>query len=156
MAGKIQARLREKGIVLPTAPTPLANYVPYIVTGNLVFIAGQGTLVDGELHYIGRVGQELTIEEGYQAARLCALNILAQVNAACGGDLDRVARVVKVQGFVNSAPDFYLQPRVINGASDLFVDVFGDAGKHARFAVGAPVLPGNIAVEVDAVVEIST
>jgi enamine deaminase RidA (YjgF/YER057c/UK114 family) len=111
--------------------------------------------VNGVLKYVGRVGSDLTIEEGRAAARLCALNILAQLEAACDGDLDRVVRCVKLGGFVNSAPDFFEQPKVVNGASDLMVEVFGEAGRHARFAVGTSVLPFNIAVEVDAHFEVS-
>lgn len=154
MAGNVEARMKEKGIELLDAPTPMANYVPYVQTGNLVFVSGQGTNKNGKLEYLGKLGREFTVDEGYQAARICALNVLAQLNKACGGDLDRVTRVVKLSGFVNSMPDFLDQPKVINGASDLFVEVFGDIGRHARFAVGTPVLPGDIAVEVDGVFEI--
>lgn len=154
MAGNVESRMKEKGVVLLDAPTPVANYVPYVQTGNLVFVSGQGTFKDGKLEYLGKLGREFTVEEGYQAARICALNVLAQLHKACGGDLDRVTRVVKLGGFVNSMPDFLDQPKVINGASDLFVEVFGDIGRHARFAVGMPALPGDIAVEVDGVFEI--
>lgn len=156
MAGIVDARLEELGVVIPEAPVPIANYVPYKVSGNLVFVSGQGTLVDGELKYIGKLGNKLTVEDGYQAARICALNILAQLKQACGGDLDRVKEVVKISGFVNSAPDFLAQPKVVNGASDLFVEIFGEKGLHARFAVGAPVLPDDIAVEVDGIFEINS
>ena len=154
MPKNIEDRLKELGIVLAEPPIPVANYVPYAVTGNLVFVSGQGTLQDGQLRYIGKLGREFGIDEGYAAARICAINILAQLKSACGGDLSRVTRVVKVCGFVNSMPDFLDQPKVINGASDLFVDVFGDIGRHARYAVGAPVLPDDIAVEVDGTFEI--
>ncbi|NQU61984.1 MAG: RidA family protein [Rhodospirillales bacterium] len=154
MTGKIDARLAELGIELPEAATPVANYVPFVVTGNLVFVSGQVTLWDGERKFIGQVGKDFDIDEGYQAARLCGLNLIAQVREACGGDLDRVKRVVKLGGFVNATPDFNDHPKVINGASDLMVDVFGDAGKHARFAVGAPSLPLGMAVEVDGVFEV--
>ncbi|HEX9648646.1 MAG TPA: RidA family protein [Alphaproteobacteria bacterium] len=154
-AGRIDARLAELGVELPAAAAPVANYVGWVRTGNLVFVAGQGPILDGEVKYKGRVGADLTIEQGQAAARLCALNVLAQLKAACDGDLDRVVRCVKVGGFVNSAPDFFDQPKVVNGASDLFVEVFGDAGRHARFAVGTSVLPFNIAVEVDAHFEVS-
>jgi enamine deaminase RidA (YjgF/YER057c/UK114 family) len=158
--GRIEARLAALGIELPEAPAPVANYVGWVRTGNLVFVAGQGPIVNGVLKYVGRVGSDLTIEEGRAAARLCALNILAQLEAACDGDLDRVVRCVKLGGFVNSAPDFFEQPKVVNGASDLMVEVFGEAGRHARFAVGTSVLPFsvlpfNIAVEVDAHFEVS-
>ncbi len=155
MAGKIDARLKELGIDLPEAAAPAANYIPYVVTGNHVFLSGQITIWNGELRFLGRLGEALTVEQGYQAARLCGLNILAQVKAACGGDLDRVVRCVKLGGFVNSTPDFTDQPKVVNGASDLMVEVFGDPGRHARFAVGAPALPLGVSVEIDAVFEIA-
>jgi enamine deaminase RidA (YjgF/YER057c/UK114 family) len=155
MAGTIDARLQELGIELPEAPAAAANYVPYVVTGNLVFVAGQVPFVNGELEYVGRVGADMSEEEGAEAARVCALNIIAQVKAACGGDLDRVVRCVKVGGFVNSTDDFNRQPWVINGASDLLAEVFGEKGKHARFAVGSNVLPLGVSVEVDAVFEIA-
>ncbi len=154
MAGKIDARLAELGIELPEAATPVANYVPFVVTGNQLWIAGQVPFREGEVQYIGKVGRELSLEQGYEAARLCGLNILAQAKAALG-DLDRVRRVVKLGGFVNAVPDFTDHPRVVNGASDLMVDVFGEAGRHARFALGAGGLPRGTAVEVDAVMEIA-
>lgn len=149
------ARLASLKIELPQPAAPAANYVPYVVSGNLVFVAGQITIWNGEVRYIGRVGENLSLEDGVAAARLCGLNIIAQVRAACGGSLDRVKRCVKLGGFVNCTPDFINQPQVINGASDLMVEVFGDAGKHARFAVGANVLPRGVAVEVDAIFEIA-
>lgn len=154
MAGKVEARLKDKGVELPAPTTPAGNYVPWVVTGNLVFIAGQVPFQDGKMRYSGKVGQDLPIEEGQAAARLCAINMLAQLKQACGGDLDRVVRCVKVGGFVNCNPDFVDQPKVINGASDLLVEALGEAGKHARFAVAAPSLPLGAAVEVDAVFEI--
>jgi len=154
MAGKIDARLKELGIELPQAASPAANYVPYAVSGNLVFVAGQVPFWNGELKYIGRLGHDTDIETGQAAARTCALNIIAQVRAACGGDLDRVKRIVKIGVFINSTQDFDKQPVVANGASDLLVEIFGDAGRHARFAVGSNVLPMGVAVEIDAVVEI--
>ncbi|MEX2648669.1 MAG: RidA family protein [Alphaproteobacteria bacterium] len=150
MAGKIERRLAELGVTLPAAAAPVANYVPWVVTGNLVFVSGQVTLVDGKPQFIGQLGKEFGIEDGAKAARLCAINILAQVKAACG-DLDRVARCVKLTGFVNATPDFRDHPKVVNGASDLMVEVFGDAGRHARAAVGVASLPLGVAVEVDAV-----
>ncbi len=153
MAGEIDARLQELGIELPQAAAAVANYVPYVITGNLVFVSGQVTIENGEFKYLGKVGGDLSVEQGQEAARLCALNIIAQLKAACGGDLDRVQRIVKLGGFVNSTPDFKDQPKVINGASDLMVEVFGDKGKHARAAVSAGSLPVGVAVEVDAVVE---
>ncbi len=155
MAGKIDSRLAELGIELPAAAAPAANYIPYVVTGNLVFISGQITVWNGEIKYKGKVGADLSVDDGYQAARLCALNLVAQLKAAAGGDLDRVTRVVKLGGFVNSGPDFTDQPEVINGASDVLVEIFGDAGKHARFAVSAAALPRNVGVEVDGVFEIA-
>ncbi len=154
MAGKIEARLAELGLTLPEAPTPGANYVPYVVTGNLVFIAGQVPLVDGEF-ITGKLGADADLATGQKAARICALNIIAQLKAACGGDLDRVRRCVKLGGFVNATPDFTEAPQVINGASDVIVEIFGDAGRHARFAVACASLPRGVAVEVDAVVEIA-
>jgi enamine deaminase RidA (YjgF/YER057c/UK114 family) len=123
-------------------------------TGNLVFTAGQVTLADGKFHYIGKVGAEISVEDAQKAARLCAINIIAQLREACGGDLDRVKRIVKLVGFVNGTPEFSEHPKVINGASDLMVEVFGDAGKHARSAVGAGSLPLNISVEIEAIAEI--
>ena len=155
MTGTINARLTECGITLPEAAAPAANYVPYVITGNMLFVSGQITMLNGELQFLGRLGESMKVDEGYQAARLCGLNLIAQVKAACAGDLDRVKRVVKLGGFVNCTPDFTDHPKVINGASDLMVEVFGEGGKHARFAVGAPSLPLGIAVEVDGVFEIS-
>ncbi len=154
MAGKIDARLAELGLELPEAASPAANYVPYVVSGNLIFLSGQITMWNGELKYVGTIGGDLGLDDGYQAARICALNLLTQAKAACDGDLDRIRRVVKLGGFVNCTPDFTDQPKVINGASDLMVEVLGEAGRHARFAVGAPSLPLGIAVEVDGVFEV--
>ena len=155
MAGAIEARLAELNIELPAAVAPAANYVPYVVSANLVFVAGQVPFWNGELTYVGKVGRDFSLEQGQAAARRVALNIIAQVKAACGGDLDRVARCVKLGGFVNCPADFTRQPQVINGASDLMVEVFGDQGRHARFAVGANVLPMDVAVEIDAIFEIA-
>ena len=155
MAGTIDSRLAELGIELPEASAPAANYVPYVVSGNSVYISGQVPVLGGELKYIGKLGGDVSADDGYQAARLCALNIIAQLEAACGGDLDRVVRCLKLGGFVNSTPDFGDQPKIINGASDLMVEVFEDKGKHARFAVSAANLPFNVAVEVDAIFEIA-
>ena len=155
MTGRIDARLTELNISLPAASAPAANYVPVVIAGNLAFVSGQVPVLQGEFKYLGKVGVELTIEQGQQAARLCALNIIAQLKLALGGDLDRVRRCVKVGGFVNCESGFGDQPKVINGASDLFVAVFGDAGRHARFAVGTNALPFNVAVEVDAVFEVA-
>jgi len=156
MAGTVESRIAELGIELPNPSAPAANYVPYVVSGNLVFVSGQVTVFNGEKRFIGRVGEDFDADQGYQAARLCGFNLISQVKAACDGDLDRVRRVVKLGGFVNCTPDFTGQPQVINGASDLMAEVFGpEIGSHARFAVGAPVLPLGVATEVDAVFEIS-
>ena len=154
MAGRIDAKLKELGLELPSPPAPVASYVPYVRTGDLVFVSGQVTLGPKGLEYVGIVGADLTVEDGKAAARLCAINLIAQAKAACGGDLDKVRRVVKVTGFVNAAPGFKDHPEVINGASDLFQLVFGEAGRHARAAVGAGSLPRNVAVEVEAIFEV--
>ncbi len=155
MAGQIDARLKELGITLPSPATPVANYVGFVRTGNLVFTSGQVTFnAAGKLDFVGKLGRDFGIDEGYQAARLCAINILAQLRNACDGDLDRVVRCVKLVGFVNATPDFTDQPKVINGASDLVVAVFADKGRHARSAVGVGSLPLGVATEVEAVFEI--
>jgi enamine deaminase RidA (YjgF/YER057c/UK114 family) len=155
MTGKVESRLKDLGIQLPTPPAPVASYVPYVTSGNLVFISGQVTVTPDGLKYVGTVGKEISVEDGKAAARLCAVNLIAQVKAAAGGDLDRVKRCVKVTVFVNAVPGFTQHPEVANGASDLFVEVFGDAGKHARAAVGAGSLPRNVATEVEAVFELA-
>ncbi len=155
MPGKIDERLKELGITLPEAPMPAANYVPFVRSGNLLFIAGQIPMEGGKPQFIGKLGREFKIEDGRKAARLCALNVIAQVRAALGGDLDKVRRCVRVGGFVNSMPDFGDHPQVINGASDVIVQVFGDAGKHARAAVGVAALPRGVATEVEAVFEVA-
>lgn len=153
MAGNIDDRLAELAIELPEAAAPVANYVPVVRAGDLLFVSGQVTVWNGEFKYIGKLGDTFSVEDGQAAARLCGLNVIAQVRAALDGDLDRVRRIVKLGIFVNSASDFTQQPQVANGVSDLMVDVFGDQGKHARFAVGVNVLPLDVAVEVDAVIE---
>jgi len=155
MAGRIEARLKELKIELPDAPAPAANYIPYVVTGNLVFVSGQVPRFKGQYVHVGKVGETLTLEDGQKSARLCALNLIAQLKQACGGDLDRVKRVVKVLGMVNATTNFANHPQVINGASDLMGEIFGDAGKHARFAVGVAALPGNVATEIDGIFEIA-
>ena len=152
--GLIDKRLAELGIVLPSPAKPIANYVPWVRTGNLVFISGQGAVKDGKIEYSGKVGDTLSVEEAIVSARLTAINVIAHLRDACGGDLDRVIRIVKLLGFVNCTPAFGEHPKVINGASDLMVAVFGDKGRHARSAVGAPALPFNLSVEVEAIVEI--
>jgi enamine deaminase RidA (YjgF/YER057c/UK114 family) len=151
--GRIDARLQELGVTLPTPPAPVAAYVPYVVAGKLVYVSGQVS-VDAHGGIKGKLGEAIEVEQGQAAARLCALNLLAQVKAACGGDLDRVKRVVKLGGFVNVTPDFDPIPQVMNGCSELMVQVFGEAGRHARSAVGTANLPLNFAVEVDGVFEI--
>ncbi len=154
MAGTIESRLRELGIALPEAAAPAANYVPYVVVGNLVFVSGQLPMAEGKVAFTGRLGAELGLEEGRQAARLCGLNLIAQARAACGGDLERVKRVVRLAAFVSSTPEFTDHPKVVNGASDLMVEVFGDKGRHSRAAVGVAALPLNAAVEIDGIFEI--
>lgn len=147
----IKLRLQELGIALPVPVAPAANYVPYRWAGNLLFVSGQVPTQNGVDQFSGRVGEDLSIEEGQKAARLCAINILAQVNAALNGDLERIQSCVKLGGFVNCASGFGEQPSVINGASNFFVEVLGDRGRHTRFAVGSVSLPRNVAVEVDAI-----
>ena len=152
--GAIDARLAELGAVLPDAPAPAANYVPWVRSGALVFVSGQVSQgPDGLIR--GVLGADMDIAAGAEAAKACALSLLAQLRKACDGDLDRVARVVKLTAFVNSAPGFGDQPLVINGASDCAVAVFGEAGRHARSAVGVSALPGNVAVEVEAILELA-
>lgn len=151
---RIELKLRELGLELPKPPVPIANFLPFRVSQGLAFLAGQVNESNGSVPYIGKVGDTLDIEAGKKAAQLCALNLLACLKLACEGDLDRVLRCVQVRGFVNCAPDFEFVPMVINGASDLFVAVLGEAGKHARTAVGVASLPRRAAVEVDAVFEI--
>ena len=150
-----EQRLAKLGLTLPAVPAPVANYVPYTVSGNLVVVSGQVTLRGGKAEYVGKLGREISVEDGQMAARLCALNILTHLKSACGGDLDRVKRVLRLGGFVNSTPDFTQMPQVVNGASDLMVEVFGDAGRHARAAVGVASLPLGVAVEVEAMFEIA-
>jgi enamine deaminase RidA (YjgF/YER057c/UK114 family) len=154
MSGRIEARLRDLRIELPEPSAPMANYVPFTVTGSLVFIAGRISQWNGERRHVGKLGAGIGIEEGRDAARLCALNILTHLRTACGGDLDRVRRCVQLRGFVNCAPQFTDMPQVVNGASDLMVEIFGDIGRHARAAVGVAALPGGMAAEVEAVFEI--
>jgi enamine deaminase RidA (YjgF/YER057c/UK114 family) len=152
--GLIDKRLAELGIVLPKPAQPVATYVPWVRTGNLVYISGQGAMKDGKLQYTGRVGDVVSIEDAVASARLTAINIITHLRDACGGDLDRVKRIVKLLGLVNCTPAFGDHPKVINGASDLMVEVFGDKGRHARSAVGAPSLPFGLSVEVEAIAEI--
>ena len=168
MAGRIDARLQSLGIVLPQSSTPVANYIPYTRAGALVFIAGQICQLEGKPTCTGKAGAAADLETAKQAARVCALNILSVLKVACDGDLDLVVRCMRLGGFVNSAPgfvdvplvvngadDFTAQPSVVNGASDLIVEVFGEAGRHARTAVGVFELPRGVTVEVDAIFEIA-
>lgn len=151
---EIEARLAELGVNLDVPPAPAANYVPYVITGTQVFVSGQISQTDAGLS-TGKVGIDLSVEEGAAAAKSCAIALLAQLKAATGGDLDRLVRVVKLVGFVNSGPEFGDQPRVINGASDFLVEALGEKGRHARSAVSAGALPFNVAVEIEAVFEIA-
>lgn len=150
----IEARLAELGIVLPEAPAPAANYVPHVVAGNMVYVSGQ--ISKGPHGLItGKLGAGLSAAEGQEAARACALALIAQLRAALGGDLSRLVQVVKLTGFVNAAADFTDHPQVVNGASDLMVQVFGDRGRHARAAIGCASLPLGVAVEVEGVFRIA-
>lgn len=150
----LDAKLKELDLTLPAVAAPAANYVPYVVVDNMVYVSGQIPFLNGEKMHLGCVGDDLSVEDGAAAAQACALNILAQVKEAANGDWAGVKRCVKLGGFVNSTPDFTNQPTVINGASNLIAHVMGDAGKHARFAVSAPSLPLGVAVEIDAVFEL--
>jgi len=149
----IAATLAEKGIELPEANAPAANYIPFVQVGNLVFVSGQVPIRDGEF-VTGKVGADVSVEDGAAAAKLCALSLLSQVRAACGGDIDRLVKVVKLTGFVNSTPDFTQQPQVINGASDFLVEALGDIGRHSRSAVSAGALPMGVSVEIEGIFEI--
>ena len=153
MAGVCEARLAKLGLVLPAAPAPAASYVPFTRSGSLLFVSGQLPMQDGKLAFVGKIGAELTLEQGQAAAKLCAVNILAQIKAAAG-DLDRVAQVLRLVGYVASAPDFTDQHKIVNGASELIAAIFDEAGRHARTSVGVPALPLNAAVEVEATVEL--
>jgi enamine deaminase RidA (YjgF/YER057c/UK114 family) len=150
----IEERMMQRNIELPAPSSPGANYVPFVRSGNLVFITGQLSQWNGERRFIGKLGREFGVEEGQQAARLCALNVVAHLRTAVDGDLERVVRCVRLAGFVNSEPDFTGQSQVMNGASDAMIDIFGDAGRHARMAVGVAALPYDVAVEVEAVFEV--
>lgn len=153
MSGKYETRLTELGVTLPEAPAPAANYVPYVIVGDMVYVSGQiSSDANGRIN--GKLGDDMTVEQGQAAAKTCAINLIAQVKAACGGDLDRLVQVVKLGGFVNSTLDFMDHPKVINGASDFIGEVFGDAGKHARAAVGSSSLPMGVAVEIEGIFQI--
>ena len=151
--GKFESKLAEMGVTLPDAPAPAANYVPAVRTGDLLFVSGQLPAAEGGMT-VGKLGGDMDVAAGAEAARLCAVNLLAQVKAACDGDLDRLVRVVKLTGFVNSTPDFGDQPKVVNGASDFLAEALGDAGKHSRAAVSAAALPFGVAVEIEGVFEV--
>ena len=155
MAGKYESKLADLGYSLPDAPKPAANYVPYVIVGDMVFVSGQISMENGE-RICGKLGDGMSVEEGQAAARSCALALMAQLKSACGGDLDRLKQVVKLGGFVNSTQDFEQHPAVINGASDLMVDVFGsEVGSHARAAIGHSSLPLGVAVEIEGIFQIS-
>jgi enamine deaminase RidA (YjgF/YER057c/UK114 family) len=155
MNGRIAIRLKDLGIKLPTPAIPQGSYVPWVRTGALLFISGQITMGAKGLEYVGVVGDDINLEDAKRAARLAGLNVIAQAAMALDGDLDRVKRVVKVTGFVNAAPGFTQHPEVVNGASDLFVEIFGEVGLHARAAVGTSSLPRNVAVEIEALFEVA-
>lgn len=154
MSNPIETRLAEMGITLPEATAPAANYIPFVQVGDTLYVSGQISMRDGAMTK-GKLGAELTVDEGAAAARSCAISLLAQVKAACGGDLSRLKRVVKLTGFVNSTPEFSDQPKVINGASDFLVEVLGEAGQHARSAVSAGSLPFGVAVEIEGIFQIA-
>ena len=151
----IDKKLHDLGIILPDAPMPAANYIPYVITGKLVFISGQVPFEDGEIKHTGKVGKEIDVEQAKLIAKTCALNVISVLKNALNGDLSKVNKCVKLGIFVSCTNDFNQQPEVANGASDLMVAVFGDQGKHARFAVGSNSLPKNVPVEVDGIFEIN-
>ena len=155
MTSKVEQRLLKIGVTIPDAPSPAANYLPFTRAGNLVFVSGQVPFVDGKLEITGTVGENASVKDAQGQAKVCAINLLAQLKVACDGDLDRVVKVVKLGAFVASANDFFNQPIVVNAASDLMVEAFGEAGRHARFAVGTNALPLNCLVEIDGIFEIS-
>jgi len=155
MTQNVDARIKSLGIELPNPSEPGANYVPYLITGNLLYLTGQLCHWNGERHFIGKLGQDFDIKEGREAARMCGLNLISQLKDALNGDLDRVVKTVRLAGYVNGVAEFHGQSQVINGVSDLFIDVFGDnIGKHTRLAVGVNALPYNVAVEVEGIFEI--
>ena len=151
MAGKINQRLAALGLTLPTPFVSKANYIPYVQADDLLFVAGQGPMRDGGPGSIGKVGGEITEQDAYQAARLTGLNLIAQANHACDGDLDRVVRCIRLFGLINAVPGFTNLPQVMNGASDLMVEVFGESGRHARTTIGAVALPHDMTIEIDGI-----
>ena len=154
MTKDINKRLEELDIQIDEPSAPAGSYVPYVISTNLVFISGQLPFINGELTIKGKIGDNVSVEEGIEMAKACAKALLSQLKVACGGDLNKVRRIVKLGGFVASTPDFTDQPKIINGASDLLVEIFGEKGKHARFAVGAPALPRDVPVEIEGIFEI--
>ncbi len=154
MASEIEARLKSLGIELPPVPAPAANYIPTVITGKLVFVSGQVPMTPDGVKFVGKIGREFSIEDGQKAARICAINILANLKGALG-DLEKVRRIVKVTGFVNAVADFNEPQKVVNGASDLLTEVLGERGKHSRSAIGVATLPLGVAVEVEAIAEIA-
>ncbi|CAG9295957.1 RidA family protein [Celerinatantimonas diazotrophica] len=152
---KIAEHLKSLNIELPQPSKPGGSYVPYYLSGNLLFLTGQLCHWNGKRLYVGKLGAEFNVEEGQEAARICALNLISQIDVALEGQLDRLVRVVRLAGYMNSTPDFYGQSQVMNGASDLFVDIFGEKGRHTRLAVGVNALPYNVAVEVECILEIA-
>ena len=149
-----EENIKQLGINIPDIPAPLANYVPYKVSDNVVYVSGQGPVLNGNLMYKGKVNEDISIEDGIKAAELCCINIIATLKKSISGDWNKLDSFLKLGGFVNCKDNFYDQPKVINGASDLLVKIFGDQGKHARFAVGSNALPMNISVEIDAIIKI--
>ena len=154
MTTEIESRLENLGITLPEATAPAANYIPYVQVGDTLYVSGQVSMKDGKMIQ-GKIGADLSVEDGAAAARQCAISLIAQVKSACGGDLSRLKRVVKLTGFVNSTPEFGEQPKVINGASDFLVEILGDAGRHSRSAVSAGSLPFGVAVEIEGIFQIT-
>jgi enamine deaminase RidA (YjgF/YER057c/UK114 family) len=155
MAGQVEAKLAELGITLPRPMPPIANYVPYVVTGSLVVVSGQVPAIDGKIAITGKVSWGVSIEQAKEAARLCFINVLVHLKAGCDGDLDRVRRVVRLGGFIAAPSEFNQHAQVMNGASDLAVAIFGEAGRHARSTIGVPSLPADAAVEVEGMFEIA-
>lgn len=150
---KIERKIKELGLIIPEAPKPIAEYIPAKKISNLVFTSGQGPVKDGKFVYVGKIGAEVSLKEGYESAKICAINCLAAIKSLIGS-LDNIDEIVKIKGYVNSTSDFYQQPEVVNGASELIVKIFGEKGKHARSALGTSVLPGNIPVELEMIVSI--